>query len=72
MYHWGRPNSEDYKDDVWDAIKVFYYSMGGKKHYAKLPDEIKYICAGLKRSLITKRFKNMSVLRIYLENMSWA
>ncbi len=71
MYHWGRATSQDYRDDLCDAIRIFYDAMGGRKTYSKLPDEIKYICGGLKKSLITKRFKNMSELRIFLENMSW-
>ncbi|MCB9092005.1 MAG: protein kinase [Halobacteriovoraceae bacterium] len=71
MFHWGKPISEDYKDDLCNAIRVFYDSLGGQKSYSKLPDQIKYICGGLKRSLITKRFKNMSELRIFLENLNW-
>jgi serine/threonine protein kinase len=71
MYHWGKPKAQDYRDDLSDAIRVFYDSMGGKKYYSKLPVQIKYICAGLKKSLIYQRFKNMSELRIFLENLNW-
>jgi serine/threonine protein kinase len=71
MFHWGRPTSQDYRDDMCDMIRVFYDCMGGQKQYSKLPDEVKYICAGLKKSFITKRFRNMSELRIYLETMNW-
>ena len=36
------------------------------------PSEIKAICCGLKKSLISKKFRTAGKLRQYLENMRWS
>ncbi|MBW2987840.1 serine/threonine protein kinase, partial [Candidatus Woesearchaeota archaeon] len=64
-------SSEQIKSDVVELIHIFYEVLGGKKHYHNLPPEIKDIICGLKRSLITKKFKTAGKLREYLENMEW-
>lgn len=71
MFHWGAPSAENIRDDVIDLIRIFYDALGGKKHYARQPSEIKDICCGLKRSLIVKKFKTAGRLRDYLESMYW-
>ena len=71
LYHYGRCNAEDIKDDVVDMIKIFYDVLGGKKHYHNLPKEIKDIICGLKRSLILQRFKTAGQLKDYIENLEW-
>lgn len=71
MFHWGPPTAENRQQDLLDLIRLFYDILGGQKHYAKLPDEIKSICCGLKRSLILKKFKTAAKLRMYLENLQW-
>jgi serine/threonine protein kinase len=71
LYHWGSASAEQIKDDVVELIHIFYEVLGGKKHYAKLPTEIKEIICGLKRSLITNKFKTAGKLREYIENMEW-
>lgn len=60
------------KDDVVDVIRIFYDSLGGRRHYARQPLEIKAICRGLKHSLILERFPSMAALRRHLETMSWS
>jgi len=60
------------KEDIVDLINVFYETLGGKNHYPNMPKEIKYICSGLKRSLILKKFPNISKLRDFLENIEWS
>lgn len=72
MYNWGAPSAESIRDDVCDLIRVFYDAIGGAKHYAKLPPEIKNICCGLKRSLIIRKFRTAGRLRRYLETIDWA
>ncbi len=67
MFNWGSNSKANSYDDVIDIIKVFYESLGGAKAYARLPDDIKGICCGLKRSLISKKFKNASQLKRHLE-----
>jgi serine/threonine protein kinase len=71
MFNWGVPKAENIKDDVCDLIRVFYDSIGGKRMYWKQPPEIKYIISGLKRSLITRKFRTAGHLRRYIETMEW-
>lgn len=71
FYHWGAPKPINIHEDVVDMVKIFYESIGGAKHYAKQPEQIKLICRGLKHSLILKNFKTAGQLREYLERMSW-
>jgi len=71
MFHWGAPSAENIRDDVIDLVRIFYDALGGKQHYARLPQEIKDICCGLKRNLITKKFRTAGKLRDYLETMHW-
>lgn len=62
---------ENKLDDIVDVIKVFYDSLGGAATYKKQPRVVKYICAGLKTSLICERFKTAIQLRDHLETMEW-
>ena len=71
MYNWGRPSRDNYREDMFDAIRLFYDALGGRKHYKNQPPEVKEICAGLKRTLIRQRFRRLSGLRIHLETMEW-
>jgi hypothetical protein len=50
---------------------MFYDALGGQKHYARQPAEVKAICCGLKRSLIIQKFRTAGHLRRYLESMEW-
>lgn len=71
FYDWGPPRKYKQKQDVKDTIRVFHECLGGKKHYAALPQEVKYICAGLKSELMVKRFPSMTALRMHIENFKW-
>tara|TARA_R110000868_G_scaffold410505_4_gene698871 strand:+ start:117181 stop:117933 length:753 start_codon:yes stop_codon:yes gene_type:complete len=71
MYDWGSEQRVTKINDVYDSIKLFYDALGGAKHYAKLPLEIKQICLGMKRSLITKKFRSAAALRDHIENIDW-
>lgn len=71
MFHWDAPKRQNIQDDVFDLIRVFYDSIGGSKHYKNHPQAVKSIICGLKRTLITQKFKTAGQLRVYLENMSW-
>ena len=71
MFHWGAPSAENIRTDVIDLIRIFYDSLGGIKHYSKLPQPVKDICCGLKRSLIIKKFRTAGKLRLFLESMQW-
>ncbi|MEX2326127.1 MAG: protein kinase, partial [Pseudomonadales bacterium] len=71
FYHWDTPRQENIKEDIVDCVKVFYDSLGGPKRYAKQPDAVKYICCGLKRGLILKKFPTAISLRDHLLSMRW-
>ena len=71
MFQWGRPTPAHIHDDVLFLVRLFYDAVGGAKHYAKQPREVKAICCGLKRSLILKKFKRAGQLRVYLESLTW-
>ncbi len=58
-------------NDLVGAIKIFYAVIGGKRFYSKHPDRIKYICAGVKATIIKKRFKSLDQLIEYLEGNNW-
>ncbi len=71
MFYWGRTRSENLQDDLCDLIRLFYDALGGKRHYAKQPRVVKEICLGLKRSLITKKFRSVAALREHIERLEW-
>jgi len=71
MFRWDTPTAQNMHDDVIDLIHIFYEALGGQKHYAKQPKQIKAICCGLKRTLILKKFRKAGKLREYLETMNW-
>ena len=62
---------DNIKLDVYDLIRIFHESVGGKRKYSEQPLVVKDICCGLKRSLIWKKYRNAGQLRVYLENMIW-
>ncbi|MGD8378448.1 MAG: protein kinase [Gammaproteobacteria bacterium] len=71
VYRWPASTAYNIREDVCDIIRVFYDVLGGRKHYARHPIEIKRICCGLKRTLIQKKFRTAGQLRAYLETMEW-
>lgn len=72
LHHWGDSKKDNRDEDVVKVIRIFYDILGGAKAYPKLSPSLKYIICGLKRSLILKRFKNITALRIHLETMDWS
>jgi serine/threonine protein kinase len=72
MFHWGAPTKKHIHEDVIDMVRIFYDALGGQRHYAKQPREVKEMWCGLKRSLILKKFRSAGQLRTYLESMSWS
>jgi serine/threonine protein kinase len=71
MYNWGAPRAENIREDVYDLVRLFYDAIGGARLYCRQPRAIKSICCGLKRSLISRKFKTAGHLRRYLEIMKW-
>lgn len=72
LFHWKVPKRENMQDDIVGLINVFYDSMGGARYYSRHPKSVKYICSGLKRSLILKKFKTISQLKKHIEELEWA
>jgi hypothetical protein len=71
LFHWGPPTAANIHEDVYNLIVMFHECLGGRRHYAKLPPEVRWICCGLKRTLIRQRFRGVGQLRQHLENMAW-
>jgi serine/threonine protein kinase len=71
FYHWSTPRPENIREDVVDMVKIFHWALGGAKTYARQPDVVKGICRGLRRPLITARFRTAGELRRHLENLEW-
>lgn len=71
MFYKPGAKPEDYRYDLVECIRTFYEILGGQKYYSRQPKAVKKICCGLKQSLIIKKFKNLTGLRVYLENMTW-
>jgi serine/threonine protein kinase len=72
MFYWRAPRAENIYDDVVHLIRIFFDALGGQKHYARQPPEVKAICRGLKRSLLIKKFRTALELRTHLETMQWS
>ncbi|MBC8292726.1 MAG: serine/threonine protein kinase [Proteobacteria bacterium] len=71
MYHWGAPSAANLRHDVHDLVRIFYDAVGGSRFYARQPQEVKDICCGLKRTLITRKFRTAGALRRFLETAEW-
>lgn len=71
MFNIKASKRENRKEDICGLIQVFHECLGGAKYYARQPKGVKTICSGLKRSLIAKKFRNISMLREHLEDMDW-
>lgn len=72
LYHHGRTTRENLNNDISDLVSIFYNALGGQKNYAAHPKAIKYICCGLKRSLISKKFRRAIDLCDHLESIDWS
>lgn len=71
LFHWNAPKRENRQDDICNLVRILYDCIGGARFYPKQPLAIKYICSGLKRSLILQRFPTVSKLCQHLETMEW-
>ena len=72
FYNWGTPTAAKIREDVIMIIHLFHEMLGGRRHYAKMPPEIKAICCGLRRDLISRKFPTAGRLRAHLESFSWS
>lgn len=72
LHHWGDSKKENRAEDIVKVIHMFYDFLGGAKRYSKLPDSLKEIICGLKRTLILKKFRTMSELKWHLEETDFS
>lgn len=72
LFNLGRPSASKAREDVIDAIRIFYDMLGGQDRYRDQRPEIKWIICGLKRTLITRRFPTASHLREHLDSFEWS
>lgn len=70
-FNHGPPKAEHIRNDTVDLVNIFHEALGGAKHYARQPPEVKAIIRGQKRGLITQRFRSAGQLKVYLEMMQW-
>ena len=71
IFHHRQRKSLSIQNDVLDLIRLFYDMLGGRRHYARQPAQVKQICLGLKRTLISKRFRHAGHLKRHLETLRW-
>ncbi len=71
MYYWKSSTASNIQEDVYDLIRLFYDSIGGKKTYSKQSPIVKSIINGNRKTLIAQKFKTAGQLRRYLENLEW-
>lgn len=67
----GRATRERILWDVYDLVSLLYEMIGGAKGYRTAGDEIRKIVSGQKRTLIRRKFRTASQLRVALENLRW-
>lgn len=72
FYEWGRTTKAKQQQDILDVIRVLHEMLGGRSAYRHLPDEVKYIMAGLQTKHILKRFPTMTDLNGYLSTFEWS
>jgi serine/threonine protein kinase len=71
LFHWDTPKRENRKADICDLVRILYETTGGARFYARQPLPIRYICSGLRPSLILKKFPTVAKLCRHLETMEW-
>lgn len=71
FYNWGASFSEMRKADIVDLVRLLYEIIGGQKYYSKQPQFVKDIICGGKTSLVTRRYRSVSDVRRFLENIDW-
>lgn len=71
FFRLGGHKPDQIQDDVLGLIQILHACVGGHKHYARQPPEIKQIVRGLKGSLIRQHFRTAVHLRDHLEDLSW-
>lgn len=72
FFNWGPPTPAKIREDMIMTINLFHEILGGRARYAQHPPEIKAICCGQRRDLISRKFPTARHLRAYLESFEWS
>ena len=67
FYNLGKSTAAHRRDDILGLVQLLYEMVGGQRHYARQPDEVKKICRGLRHGLIRESFPTAGHLRRHLE-----
>lgn len=71
FFNWGTPTAAKIREDVIMMVNLLHEIVGGSEWYAKQPPEIKRICCGQRRDLISRRFPTAGRLRAHLDTFEW-
>lgn len=71
FFHRGPTRRAEQHTDILDAVRLLYDLLGGARHYATFPPEVKAICRGLRHDLILERFPSARRLRAHLDSFPW-
>jgi len=71
VFNWDNQStrSQNIQEDIVQAIQLFYDVIGGSTWFKKLPDDVREMCCGMKRTKILKKFRSMRALRNYIEKI---
>ena len=67
----GPPQPALIRRDVHHMVRVLYDALGGARHYAGLPPEIKTVICGLRTSLMDRKFRTAGQLLWFLDGLEW-
>lgn len=71
LYKLPGPPARNRRHDLYDLVYLFWESLGGAPRYSRHPEVVKYICCGLKKTLIRQKFPTVTHLRRHLEDITF-
>jgi len=71
LFDHGKPSKANAQYDLMCAVRLLYDMLGGQKRYSQQRPEIRHIIAGLRHSLVLKRFPTAARLRTHLDRFEW-
>ncbi|TNE36715.1 MAG: serine/threonine protein kinase [Alphaproteobacteria bacterium] len=71
FYDRGPSTLSERQEDVVDLVRLLYEMLGERKHYQKLPPQIRAIILGPRRDRILAKFPTVTKLRDHLDRFAW-
>ena len=65
-------NAAARREDGWRLLELFALLVGGEEGLARIPAEVKAVCAGMKKQAVLSRYSDASELRRALSTMRWS